>query len=114
MKLISIRNLTQEDLKNIPKNDSFDDSFDSQNTNQDLIDSNYIFATFKHKNRTYIVIHGYPGDNADGYIYDIITKKIVADIGEGCSNDNEFTDWYLEIGNNIHSLLSIDDDISTM
>ncbi len=63
-----------------------------------LMDSDYIIADLEINGKTYIMIHGFPGDNPIGVIFNDTEKHIV---GEGLDEKvNEVKNWYRTASNN--------------
>ena len=63
-----------------------------------LKDHDFILMTLENTNdnKIYTVLHGFPGDNPDGIIYDK-NGKILDYLGCGCDPDTLFRKWYIEI-----------------
>ncbi len=99
--------LTREFLKTIPKQvwetadlsdhpfDFLDPSYDQDEADGYLINQDYVVCKLIYHRIDYIMLHGFPGDNPWGLIYR--NDKIMAELGEGMSVNNELEDWYLSI-----------------
>jgi len=105
--LKNLRFLERKDLKRIPK--SYVDETDMETEDdKSLRDQDYLIGDLVAKNDqgeelTYTIVHGFPGDNADGIIFGQ-SKNILAYIGEGCRDVNPFTHWYLSLGEKINDI----------
>lgn len=103
--LRDVRYLTMADIRNMPQyiieEANLDDGYECD---EDLKDTSYTISTLIHNNIHYTMVHGFPGDNADGIIYN--DENIVAYIGESCDDVNEFTHWYLSFGDQVCELLA--------
>ena len=66
----------------------------------------YIKCKISHNGNTYTLIHGFPGDTANGIILDD-TNKLVARIGESCADTNEFTEWYLSLEDTVCEIFTL-------
>lgn len=99
----NIRHLTVDDLPNIPR--AYYDIADfSEADNDSLKDEDYVLATLTCPNGSqYTILHGFPGDNADGIIYDN-TLYILANIGESCDDVNDLTHWYISLGDTANEI----------
>ena len=96
--IVSRTQLTMSEIKNIPEHIAqtiilLEDYIDQKY----LCDQNFVFLELMCDEKRYMMIHGFPGDNADGVIYHGV--EVVAWIGEGCNEDNPFGKWYLDLTN---------------
>lgn len=96
----NIRKMTTADMRCLPL-DILDDFLCYENDQELEIDNFIIGELVRGENvsNVYTLIHGFPGDNADGVI--LKDGNMVAKIGEGCENSNEFTDWYIGLGDSV-------------
>lgn len=102
--IVSIRHLTTDDYKLIPEHDNLMDRDDYDD--EQLKSEDYVFVTLRHNDRSYYMVHGFPGDNAAGFIFNL-KKEIKAEVGESCQDVNKFTNWYIGLGDDVCKLLII-------
>jgi hypothetical protein len=109
LELINIRQMQVTDFEKIPED--YLERFDLGVQDYDYLRSqDFVYGELKNKEtgKVYVLIHGFPGDNSDGCIYDPQNGEIVGEIGEGCDEDeDEYTQWYHSLGDDVCQVLCV-------
>ena len=94
--IVSKTQLTMSEIENIPKDIAAEIVLLENYIDQEyLCDQDFVFLELMCDGKRYMMIHGFPGDNAHGVIYH--GDQVAAWIGEGCSEDNPFGKWYVDL-----------------
>jgi len=62
-----------------------------------LGEQEFIIVEMTYKGQTYTMIHGFPGDNPSGIIYNPASREIVARVGEGMTAETNLEKWYFNV-----------------
>jgi hypothetical protein len=92
--LLNKRQLTVDDIKTF--SDEFIGETDmclNDRNQEDLNDGDFIIGIIEYNNKLYNLIHGFPGNNPRGLIYDN-NYNIIAELEHSLDEDNDFIKWY--------------------
>ena len=93
--MINSRALTLDDIKiHFKEGDEYMDYFVEDDTNQNLVDQGYIIGTIKIDSIVYTIIHGFPGDNPQGIIFN---DSITCRVGECIDANGAIGEWYHKV-----------------
>ncbi len=98
MKILSKRRVTMIDVKRLCDKEVEWFNVIDYESDEHLIDQDYVILNVEYQEKKYIFIHGFPGDNAEGAFLDQDWNVIII-VGDGGPGDdnNVLSDWYYKI-----------------
>lgn len=101
--IVDSKHFKHSDISSIPKHILYviiDDDFDYYYENdEDLNKDDFLILKLKFEQKEYTMIHGFPGDNCAGVIFN---ENELYPIGEGeSSTQSEPENWYYKITNDL-------------
>ncbi len=104
IEIVEINQLTTAIAKNFPEDfiEQICDDFDNL-SDENLVDADFTYGKISHGTDTLNFIHGFPGDNPAGVIYDD-QFKVVGRVGEGMNVTNDLEQWYMDTTKDVTEL----------
>lgn len=98
-KFSNIRQFTNEHISlfKIPEDaDDFEMIFNNSYSDQEFAEHDYVIGDLMMDGQNYIFIHGFPGDEPCGVVFNLDFSYICAVHHDDDANYDHITDWYLD------------------